>query len=80
MATGIIGTMAVSTTLRYTPTSDAKVQISITGSGGTFSINGTVVASTNLTSSLYVFVGANQTITFLTNASCTAVISSLEST
>lgn len=80
MATGIIGVMAIGTTLRYTPASDAKVQISITGANGNISINGTIVATTSTISSFYVFVGANQTITFLTNGSCTAVVSSLEST
>lgn len=78
MATGIIGVMAGAGTITYSPTVNAKVQITVGGSStGSVTLNGAVGVFTNPISSP-VYVGAGQTLTLVTVASSYAVLSCLE--
>lgn len=80
MATGIIGVVSGVATLNYTPTTNAKVITVIGGSAAaSVSINGVSGLATNaVTSTVTTYVGAGQTLTVVTVATSTAVVSSIE--
>lgn len=83
MATGIIATMGASATVTYTPSKDAKIMISVFGDGGSggLSINSKTICAvgTGVTlNGITHYVGAGSTVTFVTSATTTAVISALE--
>lgn len=84
MATGLVGTIASSGSLQYTPTCDVKVLVyaASTSATGTLSVNGTVVLNlaANTNGNVVLYVGANQTLTVANSANVTSVVSALEGT
>ena len=80
MTTGIQASLSGVATMTYTPTTNAKVLVSINGSGAaSVSINGvTGLATASVLSNITTYVGAGQTYTLTTVASSTASVSSLE--
>jgi hypothetical protein len=82
MATGIIGTLAASASLTYTPSFNAKVLLTIasTGAVGTVTVNSTQVANlaSGATANFSFYAGAGSPVTIATGASATAIASTLE--
>lgn len=82
MASGIVGTLATSSSLTYTPSANAKVKIcaSASGSTGTVTINSVAVQSISSGTStiMDVYAAAGVPITIATNTYMTAIVSALE--
>lgn len=83
MSTGIIGTLAISSSLTYTPTTNAKIIIcaSYSTTSPTVSINGVVVltlSSTYAAAMLEIFAAAGVPVVIATGAGATAIVSALE--
>lgn len=73
MATGIIAVLSATTSVTYTPQTDSKVQVVLSGSS--FTVNGVTIATT----SFVVYCGAGQTTVFAAGGATQACISALES-
>jgi hypothetical protein len=79
MSTGIVGTIGASSSLNYTPSSNAKMSVTASvGSGGFVYVNGTVVSISGVGFSATFYVAAGQTVSVATGTSTTAVVSAIE--
>ena len=81
MASGIVSAMANSTTLTYTPQTLARVNINWAGTSTNLTVNGVIVATglaATLSGTISLFVAAGQTLTVVTGAALTALVSSVE--
>ncbi|HEX7642034.1 MAG TPA: hypothetical protein VF472_07450 [Burkholderiaceae bacterium] len=79
MATGIIGALSVSSSLTYTPATNAKVIVNCLG--GSLIVNGVGISGSNSTGAGILatfYVGAGQSVTIATASTTTALVSAIE--